>query len=365
MAKTARQADQPRLTIAIPTFNRARFLTELLDCLQPQIAAVPPGSVELLVVDNASDDATPAVVASFIEHGLACRPMRNATNIGADANFLRCFELAQGQYVWVLGDDDLLMPGALAELLSLLDQADYDLVYLSTFGFSGELDTANLAAAQTSSFQLRGETADRLGRHAEVVTDGAYFLGKVNALIGLISANIVNKNRLLAIPHPPIQELVGTNLVQVGWLFPLLRQPVSILYVWRRLVAYRAFNSGGWGACEVFGIRLSRIAGEYFQSEPWLASALVSNVLRYWMLNAIFDIRTGQHGGMHEEAFARDLRRVFGGNWRFWIFLYPVATLPLPLARPVFRLYSAVNRLTRIGQGMLRHWFGHGQYVRS
>lgn len=348
---TLRAPGQPVLSLTIPTYNRAPFLAELLECLLPQFAALAPGEAELIVSDNCSTDDTPAVVASFAARGLPCRCVRNATNLGADGNFAQCLNLARGQYVWVMGDDDLLLPGALPALVSLLRDRDVDLVYLSSVAFSGALD---LAAVNTK---------DKLGRYAEIVTDGEYFLEKVNALLGLISVMMVNKNRLMAVEHPSIESLNDTNLMQVGWLFPLVHRKMQVLYVWERTLAYRSFNSGGWGVCEVFGIRLQRIAQSYFPQEPKLASALMNGVLRYWMCDAIVGLRSGHHERMNEENFAADIRHVFSGNWRFWVFVWPVAELPLGAARLVHRVLKAVNKLTRLAQGMLHHWFRHGEYV--
>jgi len=346
---TARRPGQPLLTIAIPTFNREFYLMELLESLLPQFADLAPDFAELIVSDNCSEDLTSGMVASFQERGLPCRLIQNETNLGADGNFLQCLNVALGQYVWVLGDDDLIEPGAIATLLNLLQQSEYDLVYLSSYAFHND--------------RRSGPIEDKLGRIAEVVTDGVYFLEKVNALIGLISVNIVNKNRLLATAHPPIEQLNDTNLIQVGWLFPLVHQRMSVLFLWRRLVGYRSYNSGGWGICEVFGIRLERIARQYFAAEPMLAQALMNGVLRYWLCDAILEMRRGRHARMNEENFANDIRHLFHRNWIYWVFVYPMAELPLPVAEAVHRVLALVNKLNRIVQGVYRHVFRRGRYL--
>jgi abequosyltransferase len=346
-----RRAGQPRISLTIPTWNRAPFLAELLESVMPQRGDAE--DVELLISDNGSTDETAAVVRGFEARGLRCRYVRNATNVGADGNFLQCLNLARGQYVWVMGDDDVLLPGALPALLSLLGQKDVDMVYLSSVAFTGKLEAGE------------AETRDKLGRCAEVVTDGAYFLEKVNALLGLISVMIVNKNRLMAAEPPAIEALQDTNLMQVGWLFPLVHRRMAVLYVWERLVAYRSFNSGGWGICEVFGVRLERIARGYFSAEPELTDALMNGVLRYWMCDAIVGMRSGHHAAMNKENFAADVRHVFAGNWRYWVFVWPVAELPLPLAKALHAVLKVWNKLTRVAQGICRHWFGHGEYLRS
>ena len=273
--------------------------------------------------------------------GLTYRYLRNAENIGADANFLQCLEQACGKYVWVLGDDDLLAPQAISQILSLLERDDYDLVYLSSIGFSGDDSPAG--------------KQDALGRFAELVTDGDYFLQKINALIGLISANIVNKDRLIATPHPPITDLNRTNLLQVGWLFPVIHRRCRILYIWERLLFYRSFNSGGWGICEVFGLRLNTIARQYFVAEPSLAENLMNGVLTTWMPDQIMQMRLGREPSMESEDFAAKLRPAFGSNWRYWLLVFPVVLAPLPLARVIHRSSKLVTRAVRAIYGVLRH----------
>ena len=368
--EAARQPNQPLLSLTIPTYNRAPFLAELLEALLPQLAGLDAGAAELVISDNASTDNTAETVAGFQARGLACRYLRQPENIGADGNFLTCLETARGQYCWVMGDDDLPLPGAISALISLLQQGNaqgnvqgnaqenargdaagaYDMVYLSSIAFTGSLDP-------------NVPVQDKLGRFAEVVTDGRYFLEKVNALLGLISVVIINRNRLLATPHPPLSELNDSNLLQMGWIFPLVHRRMRVLYCWQRLVAYRSYNSGGWGICEVFGVRLERIARRYFAADPSLARALMNGVLRYWLCDAILEMRRGRHSEMNAENFARDIRHVFSRNWRYWLFIYPVAELPLPIAEALHRVLNAGNKLTRAVQALRRHLFGHGAYL--
>jgi hypothetical protein len=110
---------QPLLSICIPTYNRAGFLRVMLQALVPQ-AAASGGQVEVWVLDNASTDDTPAVVAEAMALGpLRCH--RQATNVGPIVNIaMGPRELASGEYCWVLGDHNLLRPGALEQVLTVL-----------------------------------------------------------------------------------------------------------------------------------------------------------------------------------------------------------------------------------------------------
>lgn len=52
--------------------------------------------------------------------GVQCRVVRKRANIGANANVLRCFELCETEWIWILGDDDHGLPGAVDKILAHL-----------------------------------------------------------------------------------------------------------------------------------------------------------------------------------------------------------------------------------------------------
>ena len=106
------------LSICIPTFNRLRFLKELMPSILRQLAAVPVGEVELVVSDNASTDGTAEYLRSLGDPHL--RWWTNDENIGGDRNFLKCVAEAKGAYVWLFGDDDLMPEGSVARVLDFL-----------------------------------------------------------------------------------------------------------------------------------------------------------------------------------------------------------------------------------------------------
>ena len=120
---------KPLLSICIPTYNRSKFLRVMLQALLPQVAEFVE-QVEVWVIDNASPDETPVVV----EESRALGPFqycRNETNIGPLQNILKgpC-ELARGEFVWILGDHNLMMPSALRHLVGVLSsEQELDLFY--------------------------------------------------------------------------------------------------------------------------------------------------------------------------------------------------------------------------------------------
>lgn len=104
----------PTLSICIPTFNRLHYLREMLETLLPQAEF---NGVEVCVSDNNSNDGTAEFLID-ISHAYPClRCIINPKNIGLDKNMLAVISMGIGQYIYPIGDDDLLPEGSLSEIL--------------------------------------------------------------------------------------------------------------------------------------------------------------------------------------------------------------------------------------------------------
>jgi len=106
----------PRLTIAIPTLNRADLLGR---AVESALAQTSP-SVEVIVSDNGSSDETPEVIARYA--GSRLRAFRHAATMSAAKHGRFLMEQAKGEFFLGLSDDDFLEPEFAAEVLALYDQ---------------------------------------------------------------------------------------------------------------------------------------------------------------------------------------------------------------------------------------------------
>jgi glucosyl-dolichyl phosphate glucuronosyltransferase len=103
-----------KVTVAIPTYNRADFLRQTLAGIAAQ--QFPRDHFEVLVIDNNSRDHTPAVVAEFAQTRPAPRYVRE-TKQGLDYARNRAIEEARGDII-LFGDDDILVqPDWLAQMV--------------------------------------------------------------------------------------------------------------------------------------------------------------------------------------------------------------------------------------------------------
>ena len=137
--------DKPTLTIAIPTFNRCRYLKELIPALLEQIKPINKFkfTVEILVSNNCSSDETNEFIQPFSDLGLISY-RKNKVNIGAERNIMRCIEEASGEYIWIFGDDELIHPNGILTTCDLILKYKSDLIILNDGNYDTKLsaDTA-------------------------------------------------------------------------------------------------------------------------------------------------------------------------------------------------------------------------------
>ncbi|MCB8823450.1 glycosyltransferase family 2 protein [Microvirga rosea] len=107
-----------KLSICIPTYNRAPFLRKALTYCEAYAFDFP---YEIIISDNASTDETTEVVAEFVAKALPIRYYRRATNGGGAPNLACAFRESRGEYALYLADDDLLIPDAVQEAVRYLD----------------------------------------------------------------------------------------------------------------------------------------------------------------------------------------------------------------------------------------------------
>lgn len=111
--------EAPLVTIGIPCYNSADYL---LPCLESILAQSYQNS-EVILVDDCSDDATLEIANQFLDkfkNRLFIH--QNASRLGMAGNWNRILELANGEYIKIMGHDDVLHETGIARQVSILDQ---------------------------------------------------------------------------------------------------------------------------------------------------------------------------------------------------------------------------------------------------
>jgi glycosyltransferase involved in cell wall biosynthesis len=102
----------------MPVYNAEGLLPETLDSIMAQTF----GDFEIVISDNASMDATPAICQAYARRDDRIRYERLDQGIPVTQNFNRACRLSRGRYFKWQAHDDLLDPEYLRSCVSLLDE---------------------------------------------------------------------------------------------------------------------------------------------------------------------------------------------------------------------------------------------------
>lgn len=313
------------LTIAIPTYNRAVYLEQLLHSLSHQLDDYQD-KVELLVVDNASPDNTSEIVNAFAkQHQL--RYIKNDSNIGPDNNFIKCFSEARGKYVLLFGDDDLFLEGSIAYLVKVLSSGDYGLVHLKVLSFNNEAPITEMSIREAGG-----------GRQVNNINE---FISLVHINTTFISANVVNRSFF----QQPIADIfLSSNLVQMAWTFNAALSAKSNYFIGDQIIAGRLFNSSGYDLCTVFVKNINDIVDFYVAkgTPRSVFDGMFKRLLMIYYPANIVKSRCGHHR-VALTACRGLLWKYYRGSIFFWLFVIPAAILPKKIAWFIFSLVDKLR----------------------
>lgn len=133
---------EPSISVVVPAYNRPRELTELLDSVLTQV--VTPQQVLVREDKSPQRDEIRAICLEYgrrlAGRGIELTYAENETNIGYDKNLRKCIESASSDWAFVLGNDDLLLPNAVRDLVSFVRHHDVDFVSRAFIRFNTDVD---------------------------------------------------------------------------------------------------------------------------------------------------------------------------------------------------------------------------------
>jgi len=215
------------LSICIATYNRAAYLRDTLENILPQLTE----ATELVIVDGASTDDTPALVATFVERDARIRYHRQPGNGGVDRDFAKAVELAQGRYCWLFSDDDMLKPYAIERVLARAREA-YSLIVVNA-----EVRNADLSAViDANRVKLTGDATFEAG------SDDALFVKSADYLT-FIGGVVIDRQLWMQRQKEPY---FGSAFIHVGVIFqaPL---PRPALIIAEPLIVIR-YGNASWSS---------------------------------------------------------------------------------------------------------------------
>lgn len=212
-----------KLSICIATFNRANFIAETLDSIVSQLN----DKVELVIVNGCSPDHTDEVVTPYLNLHPHIRYFKEDVNSGIDGDYDKAMQYAQGEYCWLMTDDDLVKPGAVNQILKRL-QSPCDLLVLNA-------EITNVDFSKILDSRLIKKTGDQ----TYTLADKDSFLAEMGHGLSFIGCVVISKQKWLSRDRA---AYFGTFFVHVGVIFqrPLLE---NIAYLSEPLITIRYGNA--------------------------------------------------------------------------------------------------------------------------
>jgi glycosyltransferase involved in cell wall biosynthesis len=183
----------PLVSVVVPVYNHERYVESALD----SVAAQGHPALELIVVDDASSDGTPAAIGRWCAAQRAggrfarIESLRNGSNLGAHASLNRGMAMARGDYLALLNSDDRYAPRRIETLLARMLDED------SRFAFSAVMPVDS-AGRRTLASPLARRIA---GAREEIAALPSVSFGFVFRQLAVSSGNFLF--------HRSIYETIG------------------------------------------------------------------------------------------------------------------------------------------------------------
>lgn len=330
---------QPLITIIIPTYNRAVFLGRLLERVNAETRHLDV--VKVIVLNNASTDDSSQVLERFKVDRPDWLIIEHEANCGPDANFIAGIKRVETPYIWIIGDDDMPRQGVISHVVQILEQAEPDLLYLS----SEWLD--DVGVNRLSPQFDGGKIVDRDG-----------FAQAVNVWVTFISGMIVNLSNVKARnPAFDPNRYNGTSLVHLGWVLPALINGEKFVIVDQQWVLATKENSRGYKLITVLGGNLTRIVEEVCGKHTSVAKAILGGAHWSYLPRLIWDTRRNRVDNFDQEDVMEAIDGLRSYPAYRWVLL-PMEKLPLYLAGVLFLSLAVVRKfdgilVSKLGQKSL------------
>ena len=112
---TSPSIKQPLVSVVMPTYNYAQFIGDAIGSVLDQTYK----NIELIIIDNYSDDNTEEIIASFNDTRIKYKKFRNNGIIAASRNI--GISESRGKYIAFLDSDDMWKPAKIEKQIKLLE----------------------------------------------------------------------------------------------------------------------------------------------------------------------------------------------------------------------------------------------------
>jgi glycosyltransferase involved in cell wall biosynthesis len=153
---TEKVGTQPLVSVLIPTYNRPQYFEKALKSVLIQSYR----NIEIIICDDSTNDETEKLVRAYRKVAKNIKYVRNTPRLGGVKNFRKCMDLARGQFINYLMDDDLFHPQKIEIMTKVMvDDKDIALVTSSRVAIDAndtpgeEIGGLNMYLQESRSFE--------------------------------------------------------------------------------------------------------------------------------------------------------------------------------------------------------------------
>jgi glycosyltransferase involved in cell wall biosynthesis len=202
--------DQVLVSIGLPVYNGGRYISAAIKSILGQTLT----DFELIICDNASSDETEQICRRYAARDVRVRYYRNAHNMGASANFNRCFELASAKYFKWAAHDDLLEPTHLERCVASLE-ANPDAVLCQSLVRKIDAEGNSIGIYDS---ELVGTNARSVAKRFNVLVNSTHWSTEI---FGVIRRDVLAQTALIG----PYYASDGVLTAELGLLGRLIQVP--------------------------------------------------------------------------------------------------------------------------------------------
>lgn len=227
------------LSICIPTYNRSEYLEENLLEIIKQTEQKYFDKLEICISDNDSDDNTESMVYQLKKKypSILIKYNRNRSNYGPDKNYVLAMHMAEAEYSWLFGSDDILSDNSLQKIFNILEcDKSFDIMIFNRIKCD-----LKMLPYENQNF-LRGDIKTEIFDFSDKIVERYYYnccrsLGGIGSYI----SSIIYKNNVIK-KYNFDESFIGTNYSYLFYHFNTLRNGGRLKYFNEYFVKCRIGN---------------------------------------------------------------------------------------------------------------------------
>lgn len=231
------------LSIVIPTYNRLNWIEGRMVSLELLLAGKGI-AFEIIISDNHSNPSVESYYPEFNSRGntTIIKPERHLQK--AEENLFFALDYCRGEFVWILGDDDIPCRSGIDTMVSMIKSNKYDLMVFDSNRFlvNGSMINGNLAYSNPEDLESVGDFVRKFGFWFTIA-------GFSNSVFRKPTAEQIQLSQEILEVSPIYSHVIWLVAVQVRNKASrdLFREPTRSRYI-RRVAETR---SQQWGFCDI------------------------------------------------------------------------------------------------------------------